>query len=114
MSVAIFKGSASSKYRHRRPSTLFRLLHNNLYGKKTCRFRNLRKRQDFNKKQLTLHKMCVTSLLGVPWADLWPFYGLYSKRFSLYIKVLRNYANVRQSSYLELGIPVSFSTFFVV
>ena len=23
--------------------------------------------------------MCVTSLLGGPWADLWPFYGLYSK-----------------------------------
>ena len=45
--------------------------------KKTCRFRNVRKWQDFNKKQLTLHKMCVMSLLGVPWADLWPFYGLY-------------------------------------
>ena len=27
------------------------------------------------KKQLTLHKMCVTSLLGGPWADLWPFNG---------------------------------------
>ena len=23
--------------------------------------------------------MCVTSLLGGPWADLWPFYGLYCK-----------------------------------
>ena len=34
------------------------------------------------KKQLTLNKMCVTSLLCGPWADLW-----YSKRFSLYIKV---------------------------
>ena len=75
MSVAILTGSASSKYRHRRPSTS---LHNNLYGKKTCRFRNQRKWQDFNKKQLTLHKMCVTYLLGVPWASLWPFYGLYS------------------------------------
>ena len=30
--------------------------------------------------------MCVTSLLCGPWADLWPFYGLYCKRFSLYIK----------------------------
>ena len=39
------------------------------------------------KKQLALHKMCVTSLLCGPWADLWPFYGLYWKRFSLYIKV---------------------------
>ena len=27
--------------------------------------------------------MCVTSLLCGPWADLWPFYGLYCKRFSL-------------------------------
>ena len=27
---------------------------------------------DFNKKQLTLHKMCVTSLLGDPWEDFWP------------------------------------------
>ena len=26
------------------------------------------------KKQLTLHKLCVTSLLCGPWADLWPFY----------------------------------------
>ena len=30
------------------------------------------------KKQLTLHKMCVTSLLRGPWADLWPFYGRFS------------------------------------
>ena len=29
------------------------------------------------KKQLTLHKMCVTSLLCGPWADLWPFYLFY-------------------------------------
>ena len=56
-----------------------------LYGKKTYRFRNLRKWKDFNKRQLTLHKMCVnTSLLCGPWTDLWPSYGLYSKRFSLY------------------------------
>ena len=27
------------------------------------------------KKQLTLHKMCVTSLLGGLWTNLWPFYG---------------------------------------
>ena len=37
------------------------------------------------KKQLTLHKMCVTSLLCGPRADLWSFYGLYCKRFSLSI-----------------------------
>ena len=28
------------------------------------------------KRQLTLHKLCVTSLLCGPWADLWPFYGV--------------------------------------
>ena len=26
--------------------------------------------------------MCVISLLCGPWADLWPFYGLYCERFS--------------------------------
>ena len=54
---------------------------------KTYRFCNLRKRKDFNKKQLTLLKMCVTSLLCGPRADLWPFYGFLCKRFSVYIKV---------------------------
>ena len=44
-------------------------------------FSNLRKRKDFNKKQLTLHKMCFTSLLRGPLAELWPFYGLYCERF---------------------------------
>ena len=59
--------------------------------KKNYRFRNLRKSKDFNKKinkikkkkQRTLHKMCVTSFLCGLWADLWPFYWLYCKRFSL-------------------------------
>ena len=57
-----------------------------MYGKKTYRFYNLRKLKDFNKKQLTLLKMCVTSLLCGPRANLWPFYGFLCKRFSLYIK----------------------------
>ena len=35
------------------------------------------------KKQLTLLKMCVTSLLCGPRAELWPFYGFLCKRFSL-------------------------------
>ena len=35
--------------------------------------------------------MCVASLLCAPWADLWPFYGLYCKRFSLYIKVYQGW-----------------------
>ena len=39
------------------------------------------------KKQFTLLKMCVTSLLCGPRADLWPFYGFLCKRFSLYINV---------------------------
>ena len=39
------------------------------------------------KKQLTLHKMCVTSLLCGPRADLWPFHGFLCKRFSLYINL---------------------------
>ena len=33
--------------------------------------------------------MCVTSLLGGLRADLRPFYGLYSKRFSLYKPLYR-------------------------
>ena len=44
----------------------------NLYGKKTYNFCNLRKWKNFNKKQLTLLKMCVTSLMCGPRADLWP------------------------------------------
>ena len=44
------------------------------------------------KKQLTLLKMCVTSLLCGPRADLWPFYGFLCKRFSLYIKVYQGWA----------------------
>ena len=59
-------------------------------GKRTYRFRYLRKWKDFNKRQQSLIKMCVTSLLCSPWADLWPFYGFLCKRFSLYIKVVTN------------------------
>ena len=36
------------------------------------------------KKQLNSLKICVKSLLCDPQADLWPFYGLQCKRFSLY------------------------------
>ena len=36
-------------------------------------------------KQLTLLKMCVTSLLCSPWADLWPFCWCLCKRFCLYV-----------------------------
>ena len=33
------------------------------------------------KKQLTLHEMCFTSLLCGPWVDFRPFYGLYGMGF---------------------------------
>ena len=46
-------------------------------GEKTYRFCNQRKWKDFNKKQFTLLKMCVSSLLCGPRADLWPFMGFY-------------------------------------
>ena len=59
--------------------------HKDLYGKKPIVSVTYENETNFNKKQLTLHKMCVTSLLCGPWADLWPFYGLYCERFSLYI-----------------------------
>ena len=42
-----------------------------LYGKKIYRFCNLRKWKDFNKKQLTLLKMCVTWSKGRFMAILW-------------------------------------------
>ena len=53
-------GSPSSKNEHRRASALLRNIQNIriCMGKKTYRFCNLRKWKDFNKKQLTLHKMC--------------------------------------------------------
>ena len=65
--------------------------------KKSYRFCNLRKGKDFNKKQLTLFKMCVASLLCGPWADLWPFHGFLCERFSVYIKVYQGWALQRSS-----------------
>ena len=56
-------------------------------GEKTYCFCNQRKWKDFNKKQFTLLKMCVTSLLCGPRADLWTFCGFLCKRLSLYINV---------------------------
>ena len=88
-SLVFTTGNPSSKYEHRRALALLRNIQNIriCVGKKTYCFCNLRKWKDFNKKQLTLLKMCVTSLLCGPRADLWPFYGFLCKRFSLYIKV---------------------------
>ena len=67
-------------------------------GKKTYRFSNLRKWKDYNKKQLTLLKMCVTSLLCGPLADFWLFYGFLCKRFALCIKVCQGWALQRNGS----------------
>ena len=44
------------------------------------------------KKQFTLLRMCVASLLCGPRADLRSFYGFLCKRFSLYIKVYQGWA----------------------
>ena len=84
-------GSPSSKYKHRRPSTLLHNIRNIgiCMGKKPIVSVTYENERISIKKQLRLHKMCVTSLLCDPWADLWLFYGLYRKRFSLYIKAQR-------------------------
>ena len=50
------------------------------------------------KKQLTLLKICVASLLCGPRADLWQFYGFLCKRFSLYVKVYQGWALKRSGS----------------
>ena len=50
-------------------------------GNKTYRFCNLQKTKDFNKKQLTLLKMCVTSLPCGPRADAGRFMGFYVNSF---------------------------------
>ena len=73
--VSCYTGSPTSKYEHRRVSALLRNIQNIriCMGKKTFRFSDLRKSKDFNKKQLTLLKMCVTSLLCGPRADLCPW-----------------------------------------
>ena len=81
-------GSPSSKYEHRRASALLRNIRNIriCMGKKpfvSVTYEN--ERISIKKRPVTLHKMCVMSLLCGPWADLWPFYGLYCKRFSLYM-----------------------------
>ena len=94
--VAIATGSPSSKYEHRRASALLRNIQNIriCMGKKpivSVTYENERI-SILKKKQLTLLKMCVTSLLCGPRTDLWPFHGFFCKRFSLYIKVYQGLA----------------------
>ena len=49
------------------------------------------------KKQFTLLKMCVTSLLCGSQADLWPFYGFLCKRFSLCI--LKSFLHIERKPF---------------
>ena len=84
MKSLVITGGPSSKYEHRRTSSLLRNIRGFIWEKPIVSV-TYENEKNFNKKQLTLHKMCVTSLLCGPWADLWPFYGLYCERFSLYI-----------------------------
>ena len=81
-------GSPSSKYKHRRASALLRNIRNIriCLGKKpiaSLTYDN--ERISIKNRARTLHEMCVTSLLCGLWAELWQFYGLYYKLFSLYI-----------------------------
>ena len=54
-------------------------------GKKTIVSVTYKNERISIKKPLTLLKMCVSSLLCGPRANLFPFYGFLYKRFSLYI-----------------------------
>ena len=69
-----------------------------VWEKKTYRFCNLRKWKDVNKKQHTLLKMCVASVLCSPRADLWPCYRFLCKRFSLYLGLYPGIVNRTQSN----------------
>ena len=93
-------GSPSSKNEHRRASALLRNIQNIriCMGKKPTVSVTYENERISIKKQLTLLKMCVTSLLCGPWAELWPFYGFLCKRFSLYIKVYQGWALQRNGS----------------
>ena len=88
-------GSPSSKWEHLHCCVTFE--YKDLYGEKTYRFCNLQKWKDFNKKKNSLlYIKCVLRLSGTcgPWADLWPFYGKYCKRFSLYKSVFTHVASL--------------------
>ena len=120
--VSCSTGSRSSKYEHRRASALLRNIQNIRIGmgKKTYRFCNLRKWKDFNKKQLTLLKMCVTSLLCGPRADLWSggpnsdfvFIFHFSIFVFLFLISLRHLAFRLRIRFLFFTFPFSFITFW--
>ena len=87
MNICLTTGSPSSKYEHRRASALLRNIQNIriCMGRKPIVSVTYENERISLKKQLTLLKMCVASLLCGPRADLCPFYGLLWKRFSLSI-----------------------------
>ena len=63
-----------------------------VWGKITYHFCNLWKWKDFNKKQLTLHTMSVTSFLCAGlWAVLWPFIGCSVNSFLSIYKVYQGW-----------------------
>ena len=70
------KGSPSSKYEHQRTSALLRNIRNIriCMGKKPVVAVTYENGRISMKKQLTLLKMCITSLLWGPRADLWFIY----------------------------------------
>ena len=78
----------SSKYKHLRTSAMLRYIRNIriCMGKKHIVSVTYENKRMSIKKKLTVQKMCVTSLLCGPSADLRPFYGLYCERFPLYFR----------------------------
>ena len=77
-------GTPSSKYEHWHCCVTFEIL-GFVWEKTIVSVTYENELISIKKKQLTLHKMCVTFLLCGPWADQWSFYGLYCKRFSLFV-----------------------------
>ena len=78
-------GSPSSKYEYLRTSALLPSIPDIRICMRKKRIISVTEENEriSKKEKLTLHKMCVTPLLCGPWADLWPFYRLCCKRFSL-------------------------------
>ena len=82
--MGLTTGSPSSKYEHRRASALLRNIQNIkvCMGKKPIVSLTYKNERISIKKQLTSLKICVTSLLCGPRADLWPFMmGFYVNGF---------------------------------
>ena len=96
-------GSPSSKYEHRRASTLLHNIQNIriCMGKKPIVSVTYENERISIKKLLTSLKMCVTSLLCGPRVDLWPFYGFLCKWLQ---RIYGRFPSVDQSSRFA-GVP---------